>query len=235
MLNPQIIASGVVWYVAFLLSLTCHEAAHALVAKVGGDPTAFHGGQVSLNPLPHIRREPFGTVWVPILSYLFGGWMIGWGSAPYDPQWQLRHPRRAALMALAGPAANVLLVVLAAGAIHAGIAAGLLAAPSSARFTQVVYAGSSGLGAGVALFLSVLFSLNLLLALFNLLPLPPRDGNTALGLFLPKRAARRFAALSRSRSLSLFGLLISWFALDYLFHPLFLASLNLLYPGAGYR
>ena len=54
------------WYVAFLLSLTCHEAAHALVAKWGGDLTAYYSGQVTLNPLPHIRREPFGTVLVPI-------------------------------------------------------------------------------------------------------------------------------------------------------------------------
>ena len=71
------------WYVAFLFSLTCHEAAHALAAKWGGDPTAYHAGQVTLNPMPHIQREPWGTVLVPLLSYLVGhGGMIGWGSAP---------------------------------------------------------------------------------------------------------------------------------------------------------
>ena len=83
------------WYVAFLLSITCHEGAHALAAKLGGDLTAFHEGQVSLNPVPHIRREPFGAVVVPLLSYILGGWMIGWASAPYDPDWQRRHPHRA--------------------------------------------------------------------------------------------------------------------------------------------
>ena len=60
--HSELLAMAPMWYVAFLLSLTCHEAAHALVALWGGDPTAFHGGQVTLNPVPHIRREPFGTV-----------------------------------------------------------------------------------------------------------------------------------------------------------------------------
>ena len=62
------------WYAVFLLSLTCHEAAHALAAHRGGDPTAYLGGQASLNPLPHVRREPVGTIVVPALSFLFMGW-----------------------------------------------------------------------------------------------------------------------------------------------------------------
>ena len=103
------------WYVVFLLSLTCHEAAHAFVAWRGGDPTAYHGGQVSLNPLPHVLREPFGTVLVPLLSFFFMGWMLGWASAPYDPYWAARNPRRAALMSAAGPIANFLLAALALG------------------------------------------------------------------------------------------------------------------------
>ena len=76
--NPDFIALGLLWYVVFLLSTTCHEAAHALVAKWGGDMTASQGGQVSLNPIPHIRREPFGMVVIfPLLSYAVGGWMMG--------------------------------------------------------------------------------------------------------------------------------------------------------------
>ncbi len=61
-LQPELIALGFIWYVAFLFSTTCHEAAHALAAKIGGDETAFAGGQVSLNPVPHIQREPWGMV-----------------------------------------------------------------------------------------------------------------------------------------------------------------------------
>jgi hypothetical protein len=99
-MDPNLIANGAVWYVVFLFSLTCHEAAHALVAKWGGDPTAFRGGQVTLNPIPHMRREVFGTIIMPSLSDALGGWMIGWASAPYDPRWRERHP---AVRTRAGP------------------------------------------------------------------------------------------------------------------------------------
>ena len=65
--------------VAFLFSVTAHEASHAVAALRGGDPTAYLGGQVTLNPIPHVKRSPFGTVVVPFISFLFsGGWMIGW-------------------------------------------------------------------------------------------------------------------------------------------------------------
>jgi hypothetical protein len=93
-MNSDFLVLGVIWYIVFLFSTTCHEGAHALVAKLGGDTTAFEGGQVSLNPLPHIRREPFGLVVVPIFSYIAAHWMIGWASAPYNPEWQQRYPRR---------------------------------------------------------------------------------------------------------------------------------------------
>src|SRR5258705_12444602 len=111
------LALGALWYIAFLFSTTCHEAAHALAAKLGGDPTAFEGGQVTLNPIPHIQRSPFGMIVVPILSYALGGWMIGWASAPYDPAWQRRHPHRGALMALAVPPANFVIIMDAVVAI----------------------------------------------------------------------------------------------------------------------
>jgi len=234
-MNPQLLALGVMWYVVFLISLTCHEAAHALVAKLGGDLTAFHGGQVSLNPIPHMRREPFGTIVVPILSFILGGWMIGWGSAPYDPIWRQRYPRRAAWMALAGALANISLVLLATGAIHVGIQAHILIPPGAARFTRVVAGASSGFSEGLATFLSILFSLNLLLAAFNLLPIPPLDGNSAVGIFLSEDGARHFAALSRNPSLAVIGLIICWRIFDYIFHPLFGLALNLLYPGMHYR
>lgn len=239
MIDPQLLSVGPLWYVVFLLSLTCHEAAHALVAWMGGDPTAYYSGQVTLNPVPHIRREPFGTVIVPILSYVLGGWMIGWGSAPYDPIWQRRYPRRAAWMALAGPMANVALMVVAAMGIHMGIALGALREPGRIPghqlFTHVVVAASPGAAEGVAIFLSILFSLNLLLAAFNLLPIPPLDGNTAVGLVLPEGAARRFAAFSHNQSLALLGLLLGWRFFGHIFGPLFRSALNLLYLGAHYH
>src|SRR5260221_13353403 len=122
--STQLLAYGFVWYVAFLFSTTCHEAAHALVAKLGGDETAAEGGQVTLNPIPHIRRSPYGMVLVPIVSFLLGGWMIGWASAPFDPAWQRQYPRRSAWMALAGPSANFALILLAWLSILVGIVIG---------------------------------------------------------------------------------------------------------------
>ena len=101
------------WFVAFLFSTTVHEAMHAWVAYRGGDPTAYHGGQVSLSPFPHISREPIGMLVVPLLTSLTQGWAMGWASAPYDPYWAARHPRRAALMAAAGPAGNFAIAIVA--------------------------------------------------------------------------------------------------------------------------
>ncbi len=94
------------WYLAFVVSVTCHEAAHAYAALRGGDTTAYLGGQVSLDPEPHIRRSPIGMVVMPILSIFYTGWPMGFASAPFDPAWADRYPRRAALMSLAGPAAT---------------------------------------------------------------------------------------------------------------------------------
>src|SRR5260370_42564031 len=110
-LQPELIALGLIWYVAFLFSTTCHEAAHALAAKIGGDDTAFVGGQVSLNPVPHIQREPWGMVVIPILSLIVNGSLIGWASAPYNPEWERRHPHRAAWIALACPTTNYTLLL----------------------------------------------------------------------------------------------------------------------------
>jgi Zn-dependent protease len=218
------------WYVAFLFSLTCHEAAHALVAKWGGDPTAYYAGQVSLNPIPHIRREPWGTILVPLLSYVLGhGAMIGWGSAPYDPYWEQRFPRRAAWMALAGPAANMVLVVISAILIQIGLATGFLQGLPMVSFAQIV--DGKGVFGGVASFLSILFSLNVLLGLFNLIPVPPLDGNTAIALILPESINDKFREMTRSPMFLMFGVLLAWYLIDPIFRPVWRALLLLLvYP-----
>src|SRR5581483_6771716 len=234
-MNSDILILGLIWYVVFLLSTTCHEAAHALAAKWGGDLTAFHGGQVSLDPIPHIRREPFGMIVFPILTYVVGGWMMGWASAPYDPLWAQRHPRRAAWMSLAGPGANFCLTLLAAVAIHVGIWIGAFAVPDSTNFTHIVAAAGSGTASGAATLLSVMFSLNLLLGVFNLLPVPPLDGFGAVGLLLGENAGARFQQFGQQlRGFSMIGLLIAWQVFDPIFDPIFGLSLKALYPGSGY-
>ena len=210
-MDTETLTLGLVWYVVFLLSTTCHEAGHALAAKLGGDLTALRGGQVTLDPTPHIRREPFGMVVFPILSYLIGGWMMGWASVPYDPYWAERHPKRAAWMSLAGPGANFSLAIIAGILIHVGLLAGFFEYPESLIFTRVVQGVSGGAAAGAATFLSVMFSLNVLLGTFNLVPVPPLDGFSVAGLLMSEDGARRFQVLGHSMaSFSFIGLLIAW-------------------------
>ena len=231
-ITPELLTLGLLQYIVFLLSTTCHEASHALAAKLGGDPTAFHGGQVTLNPLPHLRREPFGMIVVPLLGLLTGGGLIGWASAPYDPNWQLKYPRRAALMSLAGPAANFTLVLLAALSIRAGLMTGAFRLPERLSSTHLVDAATPGMMEGAAVFISVLFSLNLLLGLFNLLPVPPLDGFTAVGMVLPEKTAAQYIRLGyRMGSFAFLGLLLAWRVFEYLYRPALLWSLRLLYPG----
>lgn len=230
------LASAVTYYVVFLFSTTLHEAAHAWAAKLGGDLTAYHGGQVSLNPMPHIRREPFGMVVLPLMSVALSGWPFGFASAPYDPAWAMRYPKRAGWMALAGPASNLLLVILAAIAIRAGIAAGVFYQPASIRFGQIAGTNLAGVWPGVALTLGVFFSLNLLLAFFNLLPLPPLDGSAAVPLLLSDEASAKYQqALWNNPSVRVIGMLVAWQIFNPIFQPIFTFSLNLLYPGSHYR
>jgi Zn-dependent protease len=215
------IALGMLWYLVFLFSTTCHEAAHAFAALRGGDPTAALAGQASLNPAPHIRREPMGTVAIPLLSYFLGGFMIGWASAPFDPDWQRRHPHRAAWMALAGPAANFLLAAMAAGTMMWGLDQGWLSLPETGSLTasHLVVASSEGWAALTTL-LSITYVLNLLLGVFNLLPAPPLDGATAIGLFLSEERAREVTGFLRNPTVSLLGILLAWSLFGEVFHPI---------------
>lgn len=225
------LAEGLLWYLAFLFSVVVHEASHAYTALKLGDATAYEGGQVTLDPFPHIKREPFGTVVVPILSYLVGGWMIGWASAPYDPLWARNYPQRSALMALAGPAANLLVVVASGLAIRLGLAMDLFYIPDSFNLAHIVRASQDGAMAGGATLLSILFSLNLLLFTFNLMPLPPLDGSSIIPLLLSRERAIAYMDFVHSSHLSFIGIFIAWKAFGYLFSPIFLTFVKLLYPG----
>ena len=226
----SMVALGVLWYVVFLMAITFHESAHALAAMWGGDPTAFHAGQVTLSPLPHLQREPFGTILIPILSFVISGWMIGWASAPYDPDWQRRHPRRAAWMALAGPAANAVLVLIATVLLRAGLASGFFAPPLDRfRFTQMVVSPDPGIGSALATFLSILLMLNILLGIFNLMPVPPLDGNTAVTLLMSKETARHFTKFTHNPTFSMMGIVLAWMVFGRISGVIWTIAIALLY------
>jgi Zn-dependent protease len=217
------------WYLVFLFSTTFHEAAHAWVAQLGGDLTAYEGGQVSLDPRPHIRREPWGMVILPLISVLMFGWPFGFASTPYDPFWSRRYPRRAAWMSLAGPAANLLLVAVAGLVLRFGMSLGYLEMPRYLSLTQLMTA-ASGYWASAAVLLSMLFVLNLILAVFNLLPVPPLDGSGAVLLFLRKNQVASYQNLLRHPLTSLLGLLAAWYLFNPILWPVLRAALRLLYP-----
>jgi Zn-dependent protease len=228
------LAIGFVWFLAFLFSTTVHEAMHALVAWKGGDPTAYHGGQVSLSPIPHIRREPIGMLVVPLLTALTQGWAMGWASAPYDPLWAERHPQRAALMAAAGPAGNFMIALAAFAGLRAGLLAGVFSAPDRAAFHALVADASTGAPSLPGTVLSVFLVLNVFIGLFNLLPLPPLDGFSVVSIFLPEEHASRWRSLQANPVMSMAGLLIAWRVFPYITSPLFSMLLTLVHPGESY-
>jgi Zn-dependent protease len=225
--------TGLVWFGAFLFSTTVHEAMHALVAWKGGDPTAYLGGQVSLSPVPHIKREPIGMLVVPLVTSLTQGWAMGWASAPYDPWWASRHPQRAALMAAAGPAGNLLIAVVAFVALKVGLMAGWFIAPQHVTFDSIVGPASPAAGFA-ALLLSVLLVLNVFIGLFNLLPLPPLDGSAIFPVLLPDEYAERYRSLLSNPAMSMIGLLIAWKVFPLLTGSLFSMLLRLVHPNESY-
>ena len=224
----------VAWYAVFLFSVTLHEAAHAWTAKLGGDPTAYLGGQVSLDPLPHIRRQPFGMVILPAISLLLTGWPFGFASAPYDPFWAYKHPRRAAWMALAGPGSNLSLVIVSVLLAHTGIALGIFSVPAYIGFAHIVDSNFSGFCSAFAYLLGILFTMNLILAVLNVIPLPPLDGSEIISLFINEERARAYQEIIKNPAFGFLGLFLAWQVFDPLFEVIFLIVINLIYPGHSF-
>jgi Zn-dependent protease len=227
------VANLAVWYLVFVFSTTCHEAAHAWVAYRGGDLTAYSLGHVTLDPSPHIRRSPFGMVIVPILSFMLPiltgdgghGWMIGWASVPVNRRWAVDHPRRAAVMSLAGPLANLLLAAVALVVMRLLVQEGVFVAPSGHGFdldSLVTLPDGQGINTplgAVARGLSVTLGLNVLLGLFNLIPLPPLDGASAVEGAAPRASAGIYRRLREIPAIEFLGLMIAWRYFPYVAVP----------------
>jgi Zn-dependent protease len=180
-------------FLVLVFSLTVHEAAHAWSAFRLGDPTARMLGRLSLNPAVHV--DWIGTVAFPLIAMVTGLPLIGWAKpVPVDPR-HFRAPRRDfALVALAGPVSNL-----------------LLAAASAALFVPLmrVYEGGGGVPALLMEGLARGVLLNVLLAVFNLLPIPPLDGGNVLLGIVPERAARFIGGLRPYGFLLLYGLMFT--------------------------
>ncbi len=233
-MNNINIAYAFAWYFIFIISATIHEAAHAWAAKKGGDSTAYEGGQVSLNPWPHIKRSPMGMVIIPIVSIFLIGWPFGWAKTPVDASWAYQNPRKSALVSAAGPAANLLLALVAILVIEIGIRTGFFLAPHVITAERLVDPSIEGLLTGFSIFFSMMFSMNLILFIFNLIPLPPLDGSNIIALFLKEEPARKYSAVISHPAFSLIGLLAAWQVFSPVFDAIFTKLLNVIYWHTGY-
>ncbi len=182
-----------IWTLPVLFAITVHEVAHGWMAGKLGDPTARMLGRLTLNPIKHI--DPIGTVAVPLaLLLLTGGSMVfGWARPVPVTYENLRHPRRdMALVAVAGPLANLLMAVLWGLVAKLGL---ILAATEPMLGLPLLYMGAAG----------ILF--NLLLMLFNLLPIPPLDGGRMLTGILPPKLGWKLSQIEPYGLIVLVGLL----------------------------
>jgi Zn-dependent protease len=225
---------GLAWYFVFVISVTFHEAAHAWMARRDGDLTAYAGGQVSLNPWPHMKREPWGMLVLPLISAFLFGWPFGYASTPYSAEWAHRYPKKAAWMGLMGPVANLFLALLAVAVIKGGIAGGVFLEPYSVGMRHMVDAAEPGFWTAISIFISMLFSMNLILVILNLIPLPPLDGSNIIAFFLPDEAARRYNSFMHNPIFGFIGFFLAWYAFSPLFNLIFPGIVNLIYWGSNF-
>lgn len=183
-----------IWTLPVLLAITLHEAGHAWAASRLGDPTARLLGRVSLNPIRHI--DPLGTILVPLLLLVAGGFIFGWAKpVPVDGRNLSRPQRDMALIAVTGPLSNLAMAV--GWALLFKLATVLLAG------------GHAWLGEPLRHMASAGIFVNVVLAVLNMLPLPPLDGGSVLAGFLPARWAVAFDRLAPFGFLILLGLLVA--------------------------
>jgi len=192
--------------VVLVLAFSVHESAHAYVAMRLGDPTAYMLGRVTLNPLKHL--DPFGSVLVPLISLVYGGFLIGWAKPCPVTTRNFKHIKRDDILtSMAGPASNLLMAILALALLivfkHA-VAGGdrtIDAAMDMAR--RVPGIDTTGMPLfPLALLLYFMVLINLVLFVFNLIPIPPLDGSHVLRQFLPYRVEQLY------NQIGVFGLIV---------------------------
>lgn len=161
--------------IGIAMSIIMHEVAHGWIADYLGDPTARLSGRLTLNPIPHI--DPIGTILVPLISYFSIGYIFGWAKpVPIDP-YNLKNPKKDLLfISLAGPATNIALAIILS--VFLRILILILPSEASLKLLSDLFGG--------------LIGTNILLAVFNLIPIHPLDGEKILAGILPDNESRKF-------------------------------------------
>ncbi|MDP3877059.1 MAG: site-2 protease family protein [Methylobacter sp.] len=198
-----------VWILPVIFAITVHEVAHGWVAKKYGDNTASLLGRLTLNPIKHV--DLFGTIIIPGLLLITGtGFIFGWAKpVPVDAR-NFKNPRRdMAIVALAGPISNVLMAIGWALVARVGVS---IHAQTEAIALPLIYTGIAGI------------SINLVLALINLLPIPPLDGSRVLTGILPDYWAWQYNRLERFGFVILLVLLYTKALNMLLAYPMFIAQ-----------
>lgn len=186
----SLIQKIIVYAPPIIFAITVHEAAHGYAARHFGDMTAYKAGRITLNPLKHI--DPFGTILLPALTVLLGGVLFGWAKPVPVDFGRLRHPKKDMLwVAAAGPASNFLMAIFWVLVIKFS-----MTAPAAISF-PLAEMGKAGI------------SINIVLMVLNLLPLPPLDGGRIAVSLLPMPYAIKFAKIERFGFLILIALLFS--------------------------
>lgn len=188
-MEMNIIQKIAIYALPIIFAITVHEAAHGYAAKYFGDLTAEKLGRISLNPLKHI--DPFGTILLPALTVMLGGILFGWAKPVPVNFANLRNPKKDMLwVAAAGPASNFAMAIFWAMVIHFSVAVPTLSEPMALM-------GKAGV------------SINVVLMVLNLLPLPPLDGGRIAVSLLPNHLAQPFSQIERYGFFILIALLFT--------------------------
>lgn len=207
----------IIWAVPILFAITLHEVAHGWMALVFGDTTAQSQGRLSLNPLRHV--DPLGTVLIPLVLFFLGGFIFGWAKPVPVNFYRLNRPKRdMALVALAGPGANLVMAIFWALIMIAG---------------QSLYQDTPWLGMPLYFMGNAGIIINVVIGVLNMLPVPPLDGSRVLTGFLPDAFGRLMAQLEPFGLVILLLLLASG-VLGYILQPIIYLVLTLIFSVFGY-
>lgn len=199
-MNNIDIGNFILYMVALIFSLSLHEAAHAWMSNRFGDDLARSQGRITLNPVSHV--DPIGTLLFPAISFFTGAPLLGWARpTPVNPlRWTNRRVANIWVSA-AGVIGNAIIAIIAGITLRVLVELGLIGGylgDLRPLFTD------SGVGEGAIKLLEVFFRMNVVLAVFNLIPIPPLDGSKILGSLLPERFESAIAAIEQYGMILLF-------------------------------